>query len=235
MGREPLLIDHPADGVRRVRLNRPDRRNAIDQAIVDGLHEVVGQGDEPLLVLGSTDHRAFSAGADLALDASDFERLSDALFALYQKIVTSPRVVLMAVDGHVIGAGAQLLLAADLRIGGPSTQISFSGVASGLAVGTWGLTSLVGRGRAMDLSLTGRTVAAEEAARIGLLERLVEDPAKSAVQIAGDLARARPSVLMRVKQLTLASGSVADRIFAERAVNAGVSHVSAGSRRSRSE
>ena len=196
-----LLVDRPSPGVLRVRLDRPERRNAIDATVLDELEVTFADPDDPILVLGSTDRRAFCAGADLTLGQDELATLSDRLFAFYAHLISLPNVLIAAVDGAARGAGAQLLLCADLRIGGPDTSISWLGARSGLALGTWRLPQLVGAGRACDLSLTGREIRAEEARAIGLLDRLADEAVAEATQIAAELGGAPDGVPAQIKEL----------------------------------
>ena len=196
-----LLVDRPSPGVLRVRLDRPERRNAIDATVLDELEVTFADPDDPILVLGSTDRRAFCAGADLTLGQDELATLSDRLFAFYAHLISLPNVLIAAVDGAARGAGAQLLLCADLRIGGPDTSISWLGARSGLALGTWRLPQLVGAGRACDLSLTGREIRAEEARSIGLLDRLADEAVAEATQIAAELGGAPDGVPAQIKEL----------------------------------
>jgi len=196
-----LLVDRPSPGVLRVRLDRPERRNAIDATVLDELEVTFADPDDPILVLGSTDRRAFCAGADLTLGQDELATLSDRLFAFYAHLISLPNVLIAAVDGAARGAGAQLLLCADLRIGGPDTSISWLGARSGLALGTWRLPQLVGAGRACDLSLTGREIRAEEARSIGLLDRLADEAEAEATQIAAELGGAPDGVPAQIKEL----------------------------------
>ena len=196
-----LLVDRPSPGVLRVRLDRPERRNAIDATVLDELEVTFADPDDPILVLGSTDRRAFCAGAELTLGQDELATLSDRLFAFYAHLISLPNVLIAAVDGAARGAGAQLLLCADLRIGGPDTSISWLGARSGLALGTWRLPQLVGAGRACDLSLTGREIRAEEARSIGLLDRLADEAVAEATQIAAELGGAPDGVPAQIKEL----------------------------------
>ena len=196
-----LLVDRPSPGVLRVRLDRPERRNAIDATVLDELEATFADPGDPILVLGSTDRRAFCAGADLTLGQDELATLSDRLFAFYAHLISLPNVLIAAVDGAARGAGAQLLLCADLRIGGPDTSISWLGARSGLALGTWRLPQLVGAGRACDLSLTGREIRAEEARSIGLLDRLADEAEAEATQIAAELGDAPDGVPAQIKEL----------------------------------
>ncbi len=214
-----LLVDRPSPGVLRARLDRPQRRNAIDATMLDELEAAFAAPDQPVVVLGSTDRRAFCAGGDLTLDPDELATLSDRLFAFYAHLITLPSVLVVAVDGPARGAGAQLLLCADLRVGGPDTSISWLGARSGLALGTWRLPQLVGAGRAGDLSLTGREIRAQEALSIGLLDRLVDDAVAEATQIAAELGGAPDGVPAQIKELLRGEDSPV-RLERERKANA---------------
>ena len=98
-----------------------------------------------------------------------------------------------------MGGGAQLAIAGDLRIGTPATRIRFAGPGHGLSVGAWGLPSLVGRGRALDLCLAMREVGAEEALAIGLLDRVVADADTVAIELATAFAALDANAVGRVK------------------------------------
>jgi enoyl-CoA hydratase/carnithine racemase len=195
----PLLVDRPLEGVVRLRLDRPQRRNALDSEMVDGLHGAVGGLDARAAVLASTDARTFCAGADLDLADAERAQVSDRLYALYQRMIDVGTVLVAAVDGPAVGGGAQLAVACDLRVAGPAARFRFAGPGHGLAVGAWALPALVGRGRAMDLCLTMRWVDAEEALRVGLVDRLVEDPEAEALALAAGFAQLEPAAVRRVK------------------------------------
>lgn len=213
-----LLADHPAPGVLRVRFDRPDVRNAINETVLDELEAALRDPSEPIIVLGSTDRRGFCAGADLTLAPERLAEVSDRLFGLYGDLIALPNVIVAAVDGAAFGAGAQLLLCADLRVGGRGTRISFLGARSGLALGTWRLPELVGVARATDLSLTGRELLAPEALAIGLLDRLVDDADAEATEIAATLAGSPAGLPAQVKAL-MRHDHTAARLERERTVN----------------
>ena len=88
--------------------------------------------------------------ADLSLADDERAQVSDLLYRLYQRMLLSPAPVIAAVDGPAVGGGAQLALASDLRVGGAGARLRFVGPGHGLAVGSWGLPSLVGRGRGCE-------------------------------------------------------------------------------------
>ena len=202
----PLAVDRPAAGVLRLRLDRPERRNAIDTELIEALHGQLAEADARAVVLGSTSS-AFCSGADLTLADAERAAVSDRLYALYERMLALPVPIVAAVAGHAVGAGAQLLLAADLRVAGPQARIRFPGPGHGLALGGWGLPSLVGRGRALDLCLTMRAVEADEALAMGLVERLEDEPEAAAVKLAAAFARLQREAVARVKRhVTTAAG-----------------------------
>ena len=94
-----------------------------------------------------------------------------------------------------------------------------AGPGHGLAVAAWGLPSLVGRGRAMDLCLTMRAVGAEEALAIGLIDRIEEDPDASAVELASELARLDPAAVGRVKSVVTGASGYLHALREERSGN----------------
>ena len=104
----PLLIDRPLDGVVRLRLHRPERSNALDAALVESLHDAFSDLDARVVVLASSTPRMFCAGADLGLADEDRMRVSDRLYALYERMLTAPMPLVAAVDGPAVGGGAQL-------------------------------------------------------------------------------------------------------------------------------
>jgi enoyl-CoA hydratase/carnithine racemase len=214
-----LLIDHPARDVLRLRLNRPDRMNAINMPLVNALLAAFSGTDARTVVLGSSTSKAFCSGADLDLEDAERARVSDLLYELYEKMVTLPVPIVVALAGHAVGGGAQLAVAGDLRVAGPKTKIRVAGPGHGLSVAAWGLPSLVGRGRALDLCLTMRPVEAEEALSIGLVDRVKDDPDGAAVELASAIARLDASAAGRVKRLVTQASGFLDALREERSGN----------------
>src|SRR3712207_1832041 len=207
---EELLTDRPAKDVLRLRLNRPDRRNAVNMPLVRALNAALDRLDARAVILGSSSPQAFCSGAGLDLEDAERAEVSDLLYELYEKMVRLPVPIVVAIDGHAVGAGVQLAVAGDLRVAGPQAKLRVAGPGHGLAVAAWGLPSLVGRGRALDLCLTMRAVGAEEALAMGLVDRVEEDPGGAAIDLASDLARLDPEAVSRVKRVvTEASGCLA--------------------------
>ncbi len=215
----PLLVDHPHPGVARLLLDRPERHNALDRALVVALHAAVDTQREHVIVLGSSGPGRFCGGADTSLDDAERAWVSDALYALYAHILELPRPVLAALDGPAIGGGLQLAISCDLRIAAPGAWLQARGPGHGLAVAAWGLPTLVGRSRALDLCLTGRRIDAEEALAIGLVDRVDDDPDAVALTLAAELAELDEAAVARVKSIV--AGDLSTALAEEAAGNRG--------------
>ena len=160
-------------GCLRIRLARPERRNALDVGMARALLDSFRADPAVPVLIVSADPRAFCAGADLSLPDSERAVVSDLLYECYEVMITRPGPVIAVVEGPAVGGGAQFAAAADLRIAGPGARFRWAGPPGrDLAVGAWVLPALTGRGAALDLILTRRWVEAAEALRIGLVNRI---------------------------------------------------------------
>ncbi len=205
-------------GYLRVRLNRPDRRNALNLAMVRALHAVFTADPAAPILLDSADRGVFCAGADLSVSDAERASLSDLLYQCYEAMITRPGPVIAVVSGPAVGGGAQLAGAADLRVAGPDARFRWTGPPGrGLAVGAWLLPSLVGRGLALELTMTGRWVDAAEAQRIGLVNRVDAEPEQAAAVLATEVLAQGAGVPSAVKQV--AAAGLLGRLRAERAAN----------------
>lgn len=206
------------DRVAFVTLDRPGRRNALTPDGLDALEVAIEACETPVICLRGAGP-AFCAGADLDVVA-DLDRAAAAAFAergqrVASAIEDSPAVVVAAIDGAARGGGVELALAGDLRIATPAATFAETGVRLGL-FGAWGgtvrLPRVVGEGDAMDLALSGRTVDAAEALRMGLVSRVTDDPAAVAREVAANDRAA----LERLRALLRGRGTAADRERDER-------------------
>ncbi len=206
-------------GYLRVRLDRPDRRNALNLGMVRALHVVFTAEPAVPILLDSTDPGVFCAGADLSVNDAERAEISDLLYQCYEAMITRPGPVIAVVSGPAVGGGAQLAGAADLRVAGPDGRFRWTGPPGReLAVGAWLLPSLVGRGVALELTMTGRWVDAAEAERIGLVNRVYAEPGQAATALAKQVLDRGAGVPGIVKQVA-ADGGLLDRLRAERAAN----------------
>lgn len=212
------ITDHPSVPARILRLDAPQRRNALTASTVEHLEHLLGEDPAEVLVLGSSTADTFCAGADLSADDATRAALSDRLYACYELMVTRPGLVLAVVEGAAVGGGAQLTSAADLRFASPAARWRWVGPGHGLAVGGWILTDLMGRSRALDLTMTGRWLDADEALLAGFAT-VGEDPWALADATLNHLASADPDALARLKQIT-GRGPLLDRLSEERTTNA---------------
>jgi enoyl-CoA hydratase len=187
-----------ADSVVEITLNRPPA-NALGMPIIEGLHRGLDAADvlpAKVIVVSSALPGFFAAGADIkhmsSVDATSFSTYGDALRGAVERLAAHPAVSVAAVDGLALGGGLELAMACTLRVGATGARFGLPEVKLGLipgAGGTQRLPRLVGRGRALDLMLTGREVEADEALWIGLIDRLA-DPDTTARAAAWELATA---------------------------------------------
>jgi len=219
-----VSLVHAADGgaVRVLTLSRPDARNALDTALlaelVDGLAAAVADDAVRALVLAG-DGAVFSAGADLRepLDRAGRVRRTELLTTAFEAVATCPKGTVAAVDGSAVGGGAELAAACDMRVAGAGATFRFPGAAYGYPVGPAKLVGLVGLGAAKDLVLTARTVGAEEAMRLGLVQRLTAPGAAldEALAVAGAMAAHDPSAVAYLKRQFDRFAGLGDRVAAE--------------------
>jgi enoyl-CoA hydratase len=206
-------------GFLSVRLDRPERRNALDVGMTRALLDIFRADPAVPVLIESAGPGAFCAGADLSLPDRERAVVSDLLYETYEAMVTRAGPVIAVVEGPAVGGGAQLAGAADLRVAGPRARFRWAGPPGrDLAVGAWLLPGLIGRGAALELTLTGRWVEAGEALGLGLVNRVEDEPGKVAAELAGDLLARGPGVAGPVK-LIASAGGLLERLRAERDAN----------------
>jgi len=184
MADENLRLDR-RDGVLWVTINRPDKLNALNVATVAELaraaDEAAADSSVHAVVLTGAGDKAFVAGADITElstlgpeEAKEFGLRGQAVFAKLERMA---KPVIAAVNGYALGGGCELAMACHLRIAATNAVFGQPEVKLGLIpgyAGTQRLPRLVGRGRALELLITGRNVSADEALSIGLVNRVVE-------------------------------------------------------------
>jgi len=213
-----LVVEDDPAGFRWLRLNRPDRRNALDLALAHDLKDALRADKRLPLVLTSTDPRVFCAGADLNIPDAERAAVSELVYTCCDLILGRPGPVLVVLTGPAVGGGAQFAAAADLRIASPGARLRWVGPPGmELVVGAGLLPALVGRGIAADLVLTGRWLEAAEAVAIGAINRLSDQPEELAATIAAGLAR-EPDRVKQVKHAMRVAG-LNDRLLVERSAN----------------
>lgn len=166
-----------------VQLNRPDKRNAISAEMVSELHAVCGTLEaEPRILILTGGDGMFAAGADIAEMRE--RRVEDALRGvtgpLLDRVARLPMPVIAAIDGPAFGAGAEMALAADFRVGTPRVRFGNPEVGLGIiaaAGATYRLQELVGLALTKEILLAGRTLTADEALAVRLLNEVYEPEA----------------------------------------------------------
>jgi enoyl-CoA hydratase len=209
---ETLSVQTPRTGVAIVRLNRPERLNAINEVMVGELKEtfaaLAADGSVNAVVMTGAG-RGFCSGIDMrdfgpgipeatapAIDRLRFQEMMMA--ALPQAIWDTPQPVIAAVNGPCVGGGLALCLAADIRICSTAATFGNAAILLGLSGAEMGMSyflpRIVGTSVAADWMLTGRTVSAEEADRRGLVSELVErgELLDRALEIAARIAELTP-------------------------------------------
>ena len=180
-----VVLAEAADRILTVTVNRPDKLNALNAEVLDGLHAVFTAArenpDVGAVILTGAGEKAFVAGADISGfpaftpgSAREFSREGHATFDLIENL---GKPVVAAVNGFALGGGCELAMAATFRYASRNAKFGQPEVNLGLIPGYGGsqrLPRLVGKGRAMELLLTGDAISADEALRIGLVNRVVE-------------------------------------------------------------
>jgi len=209
------ILFESAEGIALITLNRPEKLNAFAGTMREELLAALRRaGDDPAVrvVTITGAGRAFCAGGDLAYmqelqkdnRTDGLEKLLEAGAKIVAAISTMPKFVLASINGVAAGAGCNLALACDYRIAARTATFAQSFVRIGLHPdwgGTFFLPRLVGPSRAMEMMMTGRTVGAEEALSMGLVDRVVDDGAlrEETMKLGGEMAAGPPIAISGIK------------------------------------
>ncbi|MCY0094711.1 enoyl-CoA hydratase/isomerase family protein [Hoeflea ulvae] len=214
----PVLVD-VADGVARITLNRPDRGNALNQAMADALLEAAlrtaNDGGVRCVVLTGAG-RMFCVGGDVTDFAGNsagigafLQRLAGTLHQAMTVFASMNKPMICLVNGPAAGAGLSMAISGDIVLADPSAHFTAAYLGIGLTPDggmTWLLPRLVGLRQAQDIILTNRRVEANEAAAIGLVTRVVEENA---------LAREGSELATRLASGAVASMGAARKLLQE--------------------
>jgi enoyl-CoA hydratase len=192
-----------------LRLEREKSRNALNtemlEEILAGLARASEDAAARVLVISSNDHLGLSAGADVReeMDEAGRVRRMDLFAQVYDVLTAFPKPTVAACHGSVVGGGAEIAIACDLRVGGSNLRMRFPGAELGVPVGPARLVTLCGLATAKYLLLTSRNVSADEALRMGLVHRVApaagtED---AALDLAAEVASHPPESVARLKQM----------------------------------
>jgi enoyl-CoA hydratase/carnithine racemase len=207
------LMYEKKEGIASVTLNRPEALNAFNVQMRDDLYEVLGaiidDLDVRVVIFKGAGEKAFCAGADLKEFlgapppvAARQVRFRRDPWGLFSKV---PQPVIAALHGYVLGSGIEIALCCDIRIASEDVRIGLPEVGLGIipaAGGTQTLPRIVGRGMALEMLLANRWLGAEEAFRIGLVNRVVAKDRllETAGELAGTIASRNPLAVRSAKQ-----------------------------------
>jgi len=203
--------DGPLAGVALVTIQRPDVLNALSFDLLDALADALATLDSDpacrAIVLTGSGERAFAAGADIRELArqTPVSLLVENRFAAWERIAATRKPVIAAVRGFALGGGCELAMSCDLIVAGEDARFGQPEINLGVmpgAGGTQRLTRAIGRARAMDLILTGRTITASEAETMGLVSRVVpaDRTLDEALALGAAVAAQAPVAVLAAKE-----------------------------------
>ncbi len=206
------------DNILTISLDRADKMNALNKGVIEELGEamqtVYDDSDIKGVIITGEGERAFAAGADIA-EMSDLNEVNGRKFAeigqeVFASIEKCDKPVIAAVHGFALGGGCELAMACHIRVAAKNAVFGQPEVNLGLIPGFGGtqrLPQLVGKGRALELIMTGDTISAERAEAIGLVNHVVEDKAAA-------LAYSRRMLHKIIAKAPLAVGMVVESVNA---------------------
>jgi len=233
MGEDPVLLTARVDGIIELTLNRPARLNALDEelfdSLVSALTALLDDQDARVIILTGAG-RAFCAGLDLetfrtfAAEADAGERPFGSPGEVgtgkrepgrgrrvVQTLRKMPVPVIAAIHGAAIGGGCQIALGCDIRLATADAKLALREADYGMSPdmgGTQLLPRLIGSDRALEMIVTGRIVSGAEAATLGLVTRVCDDPLSEARRLAAEIVARSPDAVDGSKRLVRLSDSV---------------------------
>ena len=220
MAYETLLTDKQ-DGIGVVTINRPDVRNAMNQRVLEELRSVLDELREDdsvgVVVFTGAGEKAFVAGADIGelRERTLLDGLAARMQKLYDEVEGFEKPTIAALNGYALGGGCELAMACDVRVASENARLGLP--ETGLSIipaagGTQRLARLVGKGRAIEMILTGRIIEADEAYNIGLVSHVVPQAGlmDTVRETAGQILSKGP-LAVRLAKLAIQAGFDADQ------------------------
>jgi len=206
------------DGIATITLNRPEAMNALNRDLIRDLEEAIDQIGQDLkvrvVVITGAGEKAFAAGADIyefkAMNAVEALNFVQQVQRVYNKIERLPQPVLAAVNGYALGGGCELMMACDIIYACEHAKFGLPEINLGLipgAGGTQRLPRLIGEPRAKEMLFTGEMIDAQEACRIGLVNRVVPaDELMLEVRKLAERIKSKSSVALRAVKEAVEEG-----------------------------
>jgi len=204
-----IVVDAPSDGVARLTISNPAKRNALDRGVLDGLVAALRSVDARCVIL-TGEGEVFSAGYDIGALSPEHlaEEAAELLTHPFEAAVSALEAVevpvIAALGGHAFGGGLELAVTCDLRVCAPGARLGMPPARLGVVYSHTGLRRFVdaiGSARTRELFLTARPVDAVEALSWGLVNEVVADVAGRAVALAAEIASLSPLSLRGNKRV----------------------------------
>ena len=215
------LLTETRNGIGTITVNRPDARNAVNRQVMEDLRAALDafRDDERVgaVVFTGAGDKAFVAGADIGelRERTPLDGLAARMQQLYDEVESFEKPTIAAVNGYALGGGCELAMACDIRIA--SENARFGLPETGLSIipgagGTQRLARLVGKGRAVEMILTGRTLEAGEAHNIGLVTRVVpQEELLGRVRETAEQILSKGPLAVRLAKLAVQAGFDTDQ------------------------
>ncbi len=204
-----------------ITLNRPEKRNALSSQMVREMRGALAEFREDervgAVVFTGAGEQAFAAGADIGelKEKTMLDALSSGMQAFYDEIEACEKPTIAAVNGYALGGGCELALACDIRVASENARFGLPETALAIlpgAGGTQRLSRLIGKGRALELVMTGRFMDAQEALATGLVSRVVpQEELMGAVKETAERILARGPLAVRLAKLAVQAGYETDQ------------------------
>ncbi|MFC9935891.1 enoyl-CoA hydratase/isomerase family protein [Glutamicibacter sp. NPDC127525] len=213
---ETLVLRDDIDGVALLTVNRPQAHNAMNQDVIKVIHALLDdlESDDSVnvIVFTGAGEQSFVAGADIneLVARTPVDAIKAVMQNLYERISKFSKPTIAAVNGFAFGGGSELAMACDIRIGSTNAQFALPETGLGIipsAGGTQRLARIVGIGRATDMILSGRNLAARDALHAGLITELVEpeELIGAAFKLAGRIGSRGP-LATKLARLVISRG-----------------------------
>lgn len=221
MAEYETILTSVEDGVGTITINRPDSRNALNTQVLGDFRAALAEfrhdDSVGVVVFTGVGDRSFAAGADIGemRERTMLDVLSSTMQGVYDEIEVYEKPTIAAVNGYALGGGCELAMACDIRIASENARFGLPEVALSIipaAGGTQRLARLVGKGKAIEMILTGRMIDAEEALGIGLVTHVTSSEALAeAARETADLILKKGPLAVRLAKLAIHTGFDTDQ------------------------
>jgi enoyl-CoA hydratase len=209
------------EGIGRITINRPDARNALNTQVLGDVRQALAEfrhdREVGVVVFTGAGERAFAAGADIGelRERTALDALASVMQGVYDEIEAYEKPTIAAVNGLALGGGCELAMACDVRVASRNARFGLPEVTLAIipgAGGTQRLSRLVGKGRAIEMILTGQIIDAEEAHRIGLVTQVAGDEGlMDKVRTTSATILSRGPLAVRLAKLAVQTGFETDQ------------------------